>query len=62
MERWQLNVSVAFDLPHDGEFLVLDGAFSEGGAIFARQSWLRLPPRGRLNATAGRDGTAARSG
>jgi hypothetical protein len=56
MERWQPNASVALDLPDGGEFLVLEGAFDEGGEAFAPQSWLRLPPRGRLSATAGRDG------
>jgi anti-sigma factor ChrR (cupin superfamily) len=56
MERWQPNASVALDLPDGGEFLVLDGAFDEGGDGFAPQSWLRLPPRGRLSATAGRNG------
>lgn len=56
MERWQPDASIALDLPDGGEFLVLDGAFAEGGERFAAQSWLRLPPRGRLSATAGRDG------
>jgi hypothetical protein len=35
---------------------VLDGDFDEGGEHFVLQSWLRLPPQGRLDATAGRDG------
>jgi anti-sigma factor ChrR (cupin superfamily) len=56
MERWQPNASVALDLPGGGEFLVLDGAFDEGGESFAPQSWLRLPPQGRLSATAGVNG------
>lgn len=56
MERWQPNASVALDLPDGGEFFVLDGGFDEGGDGFAPQSWLRLPPRGRLSATAGRNG------
>ena len=56
MERWQRDAPVGLDLPDGGEFLVLDGAFNEGGEIFAPQSWLRLPPRGQLSATAGRDG------
>src|SRR5437763_15530877 len=37
-------------------FLVLDGDFGESGEHFTLQSWLRLPPQGRLDATAGRDG------
>ena len=56
MERWQPNASVVLDLPEGGEFLVLDGAFYEGGEAFAPQSWLRLPLNGRLGATAGSDG------
>jgi hypothetical protein len=56
MERWQPGISVALDLPGGGELLVLDGGFEEGGEDFAPQSWLRLPLRGRLTATAGRDG------
>jgi ChrR Cupin-like domain len=56
MERWAPNTSVELDLPDGGEFLVLDGGFDEGGEHFALQSWLRLPPKGRLDATAGRDG------
>jgi anti-sigma factor ChrR (cupin superfamily) len=56
MERWQPNASVTLDLPDGGEFLVLDGAFDEGGEGFAPQSWLRLPPHGRLSATTGNNG------
>ena len=56
MERWRPNAPVALDLPGGGEFLVIDGAFDEGGARFAPQSWLRLPPQGRLSAIAGGDG------
>lgn len=56
MERWQPNASVSVDLRDGGEFLVLDGAFDEGGEAFASQSWLRLPPGGKLRASAGRDG------
>jgi hypothetical protein len=58
MERWAPNTSVVLDLPDGGEFLVIDGTFDEGGERFAPQSWLRLPPRGRLSATVGRDGCA----
>ena len=56
MERWQPNALVALDLPDGGEFLVLNGTFEEGGDGFEPQSWLRLPPRSRLSATAGGDG------
>ena len=56
MERWLPNAAVALDLPAGGEFLVLDGTCSEGGESFTPQSWLRLPPGGRLTATASADG------
>jgi len=56
MERWLPDASVLLELPGGGEFLVLDGAFEEGGEAFAPQSWLRLPPGGRVRANAGRDG------
>jgi anti-sigma factor ChrR (cupin superfamily) len=56
MERWRPNALLSLDLPDGGEFLVLDGAFDEGGESFAPQSWLRLPPHGRLSATAGSNG------
>ena len=56
VERWQPNASVVLDVPGGGEFLVLDGGFDECGEGFASQSWLRLPPRGRLCAIAGKDG------
>ena len=53
MERWAPNASVTLELPGGGEFLVLDGTFERKRRKFATQSWLRLPPRGRLSATAG---------
>jgi anti-sigma factor ChrR (cupin superfamily) len=56
MERWAPNTSVTLGLPDGGEFLVVDGALQEGGERFAPQSWLRLPPQGRLSATVGRHG------
>jgi anti-sigma factor ChrR (cupin superfamily) len=56
IERWRPGASIVLDLPGGGEFLVLDGAFAEAGEGFAPHSWLRLPPRGRLRAVAGKDG------
>ena len=58
MERWAPKTSVTLDLPDGGEFLVLDGTFDESGESFTTHSWLRLPPQGRLSATAGEDGCA----
>ena len=45
--------------PHAGlEALVLEGGFEEGGDVFVRHSWLRLPPGHDLTATAGRQGAS----
>lgn len=52
-ELWEAGTDVALDLPAGGEFLVLEGSFTEGGDVLETQSWLRLPSRGRLNAKAG---------
>jgi hypothetical protein len=56
IERWVPGASVSLELPGGREFLVIEGAFDEGGETFAPQSCLRLPPCGRLSATAGRHG------
>jgi anti-sigma factor ChrR (cupin superfamily) len=45
--------------PHGGlEALVLEGGFEEGGEVFVRHSWLRLPPGHDLAATAGPQGAS----
>ena len=56
IEVWDANAPIALDVPGGIEVLVLDGSFSEGGEIFAEQSWLRLPKGSRLNARAGAHG------
>ena len=56
METWDAGASVDIDLPQGGEFLVLDGSFSEGGDDLRRHSWLRLPIGSKLSAVAGSDG------
>lgn len=56
LERWLPNAEVNLELPGGAEFLVLDGAFSEGGEDFEQQSWLRLPPGSRLKARAAESG------
>ncbi|MEK8047481.1 cupin domain-containing protein [Ideonella margarita] len=51
LERWEAGgTQVDIDLPGGGEFLVLQGAFEEGGDTFAPMSWLRLPSGSRLQA------------
>jgi len=56
IEEWAPNALIALTLPKGGEFLLLRGGFSESGDAFASQSWLRLPPGGRLSAKAGAQG------
>lgn len=55
-ELWDPNTDVVLDLPAGGEFLVLEGSFSEGTDQLNAQSWLRLPSGGRLQAKAGARG------
>jgi anti-sigma factor ChrR (cupin superfamily) len=59
LERWAAGAAIALDLPGGGEFLVLDGGFDEDSDHFAPQSWLRLPPKSVLQATAGAEGCTA---
>ena len=56
LERWEPNATVSLDTPGGAELLVLDGSFAEGGDHLRRNSWLRLPLGGRLDAKAGPDG------
>ena len=53
MEVWAAERAIALDLPKGGEFLVLEGGFTEGDESFAAQSWLRLPSGSRLNVQTG---------
>jgi ChrR Cupin-like domain len=60
LERWGSGTSVRLDGLLGGmELLVLDGSFSEGGDVFAAQSWLRLPDGATLDAVAGSQGCRA---
>ena len=56
LERWAPGTAISLSLPGGGEFLVLDGGFSDSGEHFAAQSWLRLPCGGELRATASPEG------
>lgn len=56
IERWDAGASVDLELPGGGELLVLSGGFAEAGETFEKGGWLRLPPGGRLQATAGKQG------
>lgn len=56
LEQWTANRAIALDLPKGGEFLVLEGGFTEGGESFAAQSWLRLPSGSHLQVRTGAQG------
>jgi len=56
LEEWAPHTLIELALPKGGEFLVLQGDFSEGGERFATQSWLRLPPGSQLSAQTGEHG------
>ena len=56
LEAWRENVKID-NWGHGGlELLVLDGNIAEGGTIYGRYSWLRLPPHEPLVAQAGPGG------
>lgn len=56
MEIWQPNANIQIDLPDGGEFLVLDGSFTDGDDTLIKHSWMRVPIDGKLNATSGPKG------
>ena len=59
LERWAPGAEITLEVPNGGEFLVLAGEFHERGESFEPQSWLRIPPRQTLRATAGHHGCEA---
>ncbi len=56
-EIWSNGAHVEIELPEGGEFLVLNGSFSEGNDTLNKHSWLRVPQGGALKATALADNT-----
>ena len=56
LEEWAPKSLIELALPKGGEFLLLQGDFSEGGEAFTKQSWLRLPPGSQLSAQTGEQG------
>lgn len=56
LEVWAANSPIELDLPEGGEFLVLQGGFSEGAEVFSAHAWLRLPSGSRLSACTGEQG------
>lgn len=53
LERWAPGAVVSLAVHGGAELLVLDGELDERGDRLEQQSWLRLPPRAVLQATAG---------
>jgi anti-sigma factor ChrR (cupin superfamily) len=56
LETWDAGADVKIDLPEGGEYLVLEGDFTDGGDQLRTQSWLRIPKGGQLDAKAGQNG------
>jgi hypothetical protein len=56
LERWAPGAAVSLDAPGGAEILVLDGAASESGDHLRKQSWVRIPVGGRIDAKAGPEG------
>ena len=56
MEEWEAEAEISMALPGGGEFLVLEGGFSESGDALEKHSWLRLPQGATLNAKADSSG------
>ena len=57
LEHWAKDARVQMDLPEGGEFLVLDGGFTDGDDQLRKHSWLRIPSGGTLDAVSLSDDT-----
>jgi ChrR Cupin-like domain len=55
-ERWAPDACFDFTADGGAELLVLAGSFEEGGEVFGRHDWLRLPDGHATRVTAGPDG------
>lgn len=53
IEQWPAGTTISSTAKDGLEALVLEGSFREGGSIFERYSWLRLPVDSTFEATAG---------
>ncbi len=56
LEQWRPGLVVQLDVASGLELLVLDGSFVEGGELFVKHSWLRLPPGEASSLSVGMDG------
>jgi anti-sigma factor ChrR (cupin superfamily) len=59
VQAWPPNGNIELPNPDGLEVLVLEGSFDDAGEIFARHSWLRLPPKTPLHARVGPEGARA---
>jgi hypothetical protein len=57
-ERWAPGARIEMELPEGGEFLVLEGAFTEYDDVLSKGAWLRQPSGTRLAAQAGSEGAS----
>jgi anti-sigma factor ChrR (cupin superfamily) len=53
LERWDAQTEIDLLALQGLEIFVIQGSFTESGAVFQRYSWLRLPSGARLSAKAG---------
>lgn len=56
IETWAPGAALEHGARGGTELFVLGGGFEEGGEVFGRWSWLRLPAGARLSARAGAEG------
>lgn len=56
IEVWEAATIVDISGHKGFEALVIEGSFIEGGEVFSKNSWLRLPPGMAVTATAGPQG------
>ena len=56
VQNWKAGEKATIDLPQGGEFLVLEGGFSDGEDELRKHSWLRMPQGSKLHAVASDDG------
>lgn len=56
VEEWEPGAPIARNLSGGAEILVLDGSCMESGEAMQRNSWLRIPVNGKLDAVAGSKG------
>lgn len=50
LEKWAPRTAINLEAPDGIEILVIEGGFEEGGEVFSRNSWLRLPKSGATRA------------